>query len=128
MGKRIFVLLSFVTLILASSLPLEKAQAIKSIPDGGATYSDGYRAYKDARDVNSTVKSMWDNGRNGVNPTTKKGNLTFVRGGKDPNLYSMWRGERFVYDVYAGITNQSKKRAWTRSEERRVGKEYGERR
>src|SRR5690625_2061905 len=79
MGKRIFVLLSFVTLILASSLPLEKAQAIKSIPDGGATYNDGYRAYKDARDVNSTVKSMWDNGRNGVNPTAKKGNLTFVR-------------------------------------------------
>src|SRR5690625_2893885 len=113
MGKRIFVLLSFVTLILASSLPLEKAQAIKSIPDGGATYNDGYRAYKDARDVNSTVKSMWDNGRNGVNPTAKKGNLTFVRGGKNPNLYSMWNGKQLVYDVYAGKTNQSKKRAWT---------------
>src|SRR5690625_7921009 len=107
MGKRIFVLLSYVKLILASSLPLEKEQAIKSIRDGGATYSDGYRAYKDARDVNSTVKSMWDNGRNGVNPTTKKGNLSFVRGGKDPNLYSMWRGERFVQDRKSTRLNSS---------------------
>src|SRR5690625_6606713 len=56
---------------------------------------------------------MWDNGRNGVNPTTKKGNLTYVRGGKSPNLYRMWNGKQLVYDVYAGKTNQSKKRAWT---------------
>lgn len=96
-----------------SLIKVDRAHAIKSIPDGGATYDDGYRAYKDAREVNKDIKSMWDNGKNGIFPTRKKGDLTFVRGGKNPAFFSMWRGEVFVYDVYSGITNQSKKRAWT---------------
>lgn len=100
-----------------SLLKVEEAHAIRSIPDGEATRANGYQPHKDARKVYKLLKEAWDNGRNAVNPTTRseitdKRDLVFVRGGKDPEVFSMWRGEQLVYDIYSGITNQEKKKAW----------------
>src|SRR5690625_2258526 len=63
--------------------------------------------------MNKTVREMWDNGKREVSPTAKKGSITFVRGGKNPTFYDEWAGNMLIYDVYAGSTNQSKKREWS---------------
>lgn len=109
--RRLFVALLLI-LAITILMPDQTVLAVKRIPDGEALYSNGYRA-ADSRDVNKTVREMWDNGKREVSPTAKKGSITFVRGGKNPTFYDEWAGNMLIYDVYAGSTNQSKKREWS---------------
>lgn len=102
----VFVLFSIFTVCVFFNEPIHA----QSIPDGGEMWSEGYRPYTDANDVHDNVKNMWNNGK--YKPDSKNGKLTLVRGGKNPFKYSESRGEKLIYDIYSGATNQSKKRSW----------------
>lgn len=105
---KVFVL-AFLLFVTGALFTNKITYAITEIPDGGAMWSDGYRPHN-AVDVNNTVKSMWDNGK--IKSTKRKGKVELVRGGRDPLIYSKFRGEKIIYDVYSGVTNQSKKQSW----------------
>lgn len=86
----------------------EQVYASGSIPDGNATGSN-----YDPRDVHSSVKNKWVNGKRGFDIT---------RGGKSPaSLYTSERGNWLAYDVYTGASSNSLKRGL------RVVTENGER-
>lgn len=77
----------------------EPVQAIKKIPDGGARIPSGGDFAPEQRNVDKQVRELWEKGR-------------VTRGGKDPTLYNPTSGRQLIYDVYAGTTNQVKKRGF----------------
>lgn len=93
--KIVSLMIMFLGMVMLLS-PNEHAQAITTIPDGGATHENGYRASPNqsgakthARDVHSSVRNAWINN-----------NIT--KGGKYPSsLYNSENGRQLMYDVYS---------------------------
>src|SRR5690625_5079716 len=78
----------------------ESAFAIKAIPDGGARFPPGGGDFvPEQKNVNPKVKRMWENAQ-------------IPRGGKNSLIYSPKTGRNLIYDVYAGTSDQVKKRSF----------------